>query len=79
MSFYPGSEPYLECYNNRMHIQLERWDMTRTFAAITEWASRSDIYKDFIIFHINNTRDVFEWNWIEHTEDDPAWAAIHVN
>lgn len=71
---FPGSEPYMQFYDSRMHIQLERWDMTKTFPAIDEWASRSDLHKAFVIFHIKSTLGVFEWNWVEHTKNDAAWG-----
>jgi hypothetical protein len=42
----------MQFYDSRMHIQLEHWDITKTFAAIDEWASRSDLHEAFVIFHM---------------------------
>ena len=76
MSFFPGATEYVGFYDTRMHIQLELWDMTLAFADIGEWASRSDLHKAFVIFHINNTRDVFRWNWVAYTRGKEAWNAL---
>lgn len=76
MSFFPGATQYVGFYETRMHIQLERWDMTRAFADMEDWASRSDLHKAFVVFHINNTRDVFHWNWVDYTRGKEAWNAL---